>query len=69
MVSFVSIAGIAAIVVTALMVAAMLYLVWGALGNDAHAPSPDDDREDPELAEGADSAETQGELTAGGDAA
>jgi len=69
MVSYVLIAGIAAVVVTILMVVFMLYLVWGALGDDAHTPSPDDDQEDPELAEGTESPETQGELTADGDAA
>lgn len=36
------------IAVTVLMVAAMLYLVWGALDNDVHTPSPgNEDR--PEL--------------------
>ena len=69
MVSYVPIAGIGAVVVTVLMVAAMLYLVWGSLDSDTHAPSPGNDPEDPELAEGSESDETQGELTAEGDTA
>jgi len=48
---------------TLLMVTAMLYLVWGALGNSAHTPSPDDG-DQPELGEGDDADETQGELAA-----
>ncbi|WP_424013784.1 hypothetical protein ACOZ35_11860 [Halorubrum xinjiangense] len=56
-VSFVSVA------VTVLMVAAMLYLVWGALGNDIHTPSPDtEDR--PELDDD-ESDEGSSELTDG----
>ena len=69
MVSYVPFAGIGAVVVTVLMVAAMLYLVWGSLDGDAHAPSPDTGPDEPELAEGSESDETQGELTADGDTA
>jgi hypothetical protein len=69
MVSYVPFAGIGAVVVTVLMVATMLYLVWGSLDGDAHTPSPDNDPEEPELAEGSESDETQGELTAEGDTA
>ncbi|ELZ41324.1 hypothetical protein C463_13804 [Halorubrum californiense DSM 19288] len=44
------------ITVTVLMVAAMLYLVWGTIGSDIHGPSPgNEDR--PEL-DDADDAET-----------
>jgi hypothetical protein len=39
------------ITVTVLMVAAMLYLVWGSLDSDVHTPSPGD-TEQPELDEG-----------------
>ena len=67
MFQYVSAVGIAATIVTLLMVIAMLYLVWGALGNSVHTPSPgDDDR--PELGEdeGDDAGETQSELAADG---
>jgi len=69
MVSYVPVAAISAVAATALMVIAMLYLVWGALDSDRHAPSPDDDQEKPELAEESEASETQGELTTDGDAA
>ena len=63
-----SVVGIVATVMTLLMVIAMLYLVWGALGNSAHTPSPDtDDRS--ELDEGGDADETQGEIAADGNSA
>ena len=67
MLEYVSAVGIAATVVTLLMVIAMLYLVWGALGNSVHTPSPGTD-EQPELDEGQgdDADETQGELAADG---
>lgn len=68
MFQYVSAAGIAAIVVTVLMVVAMLYLVWGALGGEAHSPTPDVD-EQPELDDGEEAAESdepQGELAADG---
>ncbi|QAU13246.1 hypothetical protein EKH57_11205 [Halorubrum sp. BOL3-1] len=65
---YVLITAIGAVVVTVLMVTAMLYLVWGAIDDDTHAPSPGDDPEDPELAEGSESGETQGELPPDGDA-
>ncbi|TKX69013.1 hypothetical protein [Halorubrum sp. SP9] len=57
------------VTMTVLMVAAMLYLVWGALGSDIHSPSPDDgDR--PELgdAEEAETDDASGELTEGSSA-
>jgi len=57
-------AGIAATVVTVLMVAVMLYLVWGAVGESAHTPTPDDS-EQTELDEGDDD-DAQAELGAGG---
>ena len=71
MFQYVSAVGIAAIVMTILMVAAMLYLVWGALDGDAHTPSPDVD-EQPELGDGdevADGDEPQTELPADGNSA
>ena len=46
------------IAMTVLMVAAMLYLVWGALDSDIHSPSPGD-TEEPELEEGEESGEEQ----------
>lgn len=49
MFQYVSAVGIVATIMTLLMVTAMLYLVWGALGNSAHTPSPDDG-DQPELA-------------------
>ena len=43
------------ITVTVLMVAAMLYLVWGALDSDIHSPSPGtEDRPELDDAEDAD---------------
>ncbi|QUO48055.1 MULTISPECIES: hypothetical protein [Halorubrum] len=53
------------VAVTVLMVAAMLYLVWGALGDDIHTPSPgNEDR--PELDDDdAESDEASSELTDG----
>ncbi|ACM58285.1 hypothetical protein [Halorubrum lacusprofundi] len=63
MFQYVSAVGIVATIMTLLMVTAMLYLVWGALGNSAHTPSPDDG-DQPELGEGDDADETQGELAA-----
>jgi len=54
------------ITMTVLMVAAMLYLVWGALDSDVHSPSPDDgDRPELDDAEDADSDEASGELPDG----
>ncbi|QWC19102.1 hypothetical protein [Halorubrum sp. 2020YC2] len=46
------------IAVTVLMVAAMLYLVWGSLDSEIHSPSPDDSGQ-PELGEGDETAEDQ----------
>jgi hypothetical protein len=63
MFQYVSAVGIAATVMTLLMVIAMLYLVWGALGNSVHTPTPDDG-DQPKLGEGDDADETQGELAA-----
>jgi hypothetical protein len=71
MVQYVSAVGIVAIAMTVLMVASMLYLVWGALDGDAHTPTPDES-EQPELDEGdetAESDEPQAELTADGNSA
>ncbi|WP_066412621.1 hypothetical protein [Halorubrum aethiopicum] len=59
----VPITGIAAVVATVSMVFAMLYLVWLSMGDETHAPSPDDgDR--PELDDG-DGEESQPEVTDG----
>ena len=68
MFQYVSVVGIVATVMTLLMVIAMLYRVWGALGNSVHSPSPGND-DQPELGEGQDddADETQGELAADGD--
>ncbi|WP_096394249.1 hypothetical protein [Halorubrum trapanicum] len=53
------------VAVTVLMVAAMLYLVWGALGSDIHTPSPGNE-DQPELDDDdADSDEASGELAEG----
>ncbi|WP_418285442.1 hypothetical protein [Halorubrum sp. DTA46] len=68
MIEYVSIVGIIGTLVTFLMIVAMLYLVWLALGQDAHTPSPGE-TEQPELADGEESTETQGELTADGNSA
>ncbi|GAB3707801.1 hypothetical protein [Halorubrum pallidum] len=68
MIQYLSVVGVAAVVATLLMVAAMLYLVWGAMGNDVHSPTPDDsDRL--ELDEGEESGDAKGELTADGNSA
>ena len=54
------------ITVTVLMIAAMLYLVWGALDSDIHSPSPgDDDRPELDDAEDADADEGASELPDG----
>ncbi|MFD1570922.1 hypothetical protein [Halorubrum laminariae] len=81
MFQYLSAVGVAAVIATTLMVAVMLYLVWGALNNDVHSPTPDTG-DSPELGEGpgldestessesvesADAAE--GELTAEGNSA
>ncbi|EMA60260.1 hypothetical protein [Halorubrum lipolyticum] len=63
MFQYVSAVGIVATVMTLLMVIAMLYLVLGALGDGPHTPTPDDG-EQPELGEGEDAGQTQGELAA-----
>lgn len=58
------------VAVTVLMVAAMLYLVWGALGNDVHSPSPGKTGH-PDVDEGEETSsddETQGELPDGSSA-
>jgi len=68
MFQYVSAVGIVATVMTLLMVIAMLYLVWGALGNSVHTPSPDDG-DQPELGESDDADEPQGELAADGNSA
>ncbi|PAU83741.1 hypothetical protein CK500_09550 [Halorubrum salipaludis] len=68
MFQYVSAVGIAATVMTLLMVVAMLYLVWGAIGNSVHSPSPGDN-DKPELGEGDDADEPQGELAADGNSA
>jgi len=57
-------------VVTVLMVVAMLYLVWDALGGDAHTPSPDRTGH-PDFGDGdeaGDGEETQAELADGDEA-
>ncbi|WP_144927491.1 hypothetical protein [Halorubrum salsamenti] len=64
----VSAVGIVATVMTLLMVVAMLYLVWGAVGESAHTPTPDDG-DQPELGEGDDADEAQAELAADGNSA
>ena len=54
------------VAVTVLMVAAMLYLVWGALGDDIHTPSPgNEDRPDLDDDDDAESDEASSELTDG----
>jgi hypothetical protein len=71
MFQYVSAVGIVAIAMTILMVASMLYLVWGALDGDAHTPSPDQS-DQPELDEGEESGDSdapQAELTADGNSA
>ena len=68
MFQYVSAVGIAATVVTLLMVVAMLYLVWGALGDSVHTPTPDDG-DQPELGEDDDADEAQGELPPDGNSA
>ncbi|MDZ5810661.1 hypothetical protein U4E84_04785 [Halorubrum sp. AD140] len=68
MFEYVSAVSMVAIAMTVLMVVAMLYLVWGAVGEDAHTPTPDDG-ERPELGEGEETTEAQGELAADGNSA
>jgi hypothetical protein len=53
------------ITMTVLMIAAMLYLVWGALDSDIHSPSPGDDRPELDDAEDADAEEEASELPDG----
>ena len=54
------------VAVTVLMVAAMLYLVWGALDSDIHSPSPgDEDRPELDDAEDGESDESASELPDG----
>jgi len=67
MFQYVSAVGIVAVAMTILMVAAMLFLVWGALDQEIHRPSPGES-EQPELGddEEADADEPQAELTADG---
>ena len=48
MVGLVSIVGAAAVFAASMMVAGMLYMVWLAMGDETHEPSPDDG-ERPEL--------------------
>ncbi|WP_149799105.1 hypothetical protein [Halorubrum xinjiangense] len=69
MVLSVSAVSLVSVAVTVLMVAAMLYLVWGALGSDIHTPSPDNG-DQPELddADDAESDEASSELTDGSSA-
>ena len=68
MFDYVFIVGIVGSVMTLLMVVAMLYLVWLAMGDETHSPSPDE-AEQPELGGGEEESEPQGELTAGGNSA
>ena len=69
MVVSVSAVALIGVSMTVLMIAAMLYLVWGALDSDIHSPSPGES-ERPELDddETADAEERQGELTEGSSA-
>jgi len=71
MFQYLSAVGVAAVVATILMVAAMLYLVWGAITNDVHSPTPDtgDALELDEGSDAADSTDAQGDLTADGNSA
>lgn len=64
MFQYVSAVSIVSVAVTVLMVATMLYLVWGALGSDIHSPSPGD-TEQPDLGEGDETSEEQEELPEG----
>ena len=68
MFQYLTVVGIAAVVATILMTAAMLYLVWGSIKHDVHSPSPDDG-DHPELGEGAESTDAQGELAGEGNSA
>jgi len=68
MIEYVSVVGIIGSVMTLLMVVSMLYLVWLAMGDETHSPSPDKN-EQPELAEGEEVSEPQGELAANGNSA
>jgi hypothetical protein len=57
------------IAMTVLMVAARLYLVWGALGSDMHRPSPGDgDRPELDDAEDDETDDSSGELPEGSSA-
>ena len=56
------------VAVTVLMVAAMLYLVWEALGSDIHKPSPGDDRPELDDADDVEADETSSELPEGSSA-
>ena len=57
------------VAVTVLMVAAMLYLVWGALGSDIHTPSPGNgDRPELDDANDAEADEAASELAEGSSA-
>ncbi|MEZ3165288.1 hypothetical protein ABNG03_09400 [Halorubrum sp. RMP-47] len=54
------------VTVTVLMIAAMLYLVWGSLDSDIHSPSPgNEDRPEIDDAEDADADDAAGELSDG----
>jgi len=63
---FVTPVGIAATVATTLMVGAMLYLVWSAMGSDVHSPTPADGAAAPDVAddEGADAPDVEGDAEA-----
>jgi len=66
MVLSVSAVSLVSITVTVLMVAAMLYLVWGALDSDIHSPSPgNEDRPELDDVEDADADESASELPDG----
>ncbi|MFC5134405.1 MULTISPECIES: hypothetical protein [Haloferacaceae] len=65
MTSLVPVTGIAAIVATVAMVAAMLYLVWLSMGDGTHGPNLDPDR--PEFGD-EDDEEDQPEVTDGASA-
>ena len=68
MFEYVSIVGIIGTMMTLLMVVAMLYLVWLAMGDETHSPSSDE-TEQPEFGDGDEESEPQGELAAGGNSA
>ncbi|PSQ54616.1 hypothetical protein BRD22_12155 [Halobacteriales archaeon SW_8_68_21] len=69
MVVSVSAVALIGVSMTVLMIAAMLYLVWGALDSDIHSPSPGES-EQPELDddESGDTEEPQSELPEGSSA-